>query len=385
MPTTVTLKTPDGDMGLYDVEPDGEARAAVIVAQEAFGVNPHIEDVTRRVAAAGYRAVAPHLFHRTGDPVIDYGDFDKIMPQFAGLSEAGVLNDLDAALAYLGEAGFAPARIGVVGFCMGGTVAFLASVRRPLGAGVTFYGGGVTEGRFGMASHGGAGPRPPGAVAGPVRRRRPGDPGRAGRGPADGASTPRRWTPRSCATPAQVTGSTATCGTTTTSHRQRTPGDARSPGSSGTCPGLTATGRRGLLCPEPETGPERPVQSGHREGSAPGTTRARRGTDLAVRTEACAPPTALSGRSPARSWMVPTATVGPRAATVSMRVMDSSWAGRTGACRPEAPVSPTALARGPGDDSGARPGPRPRGRRRRRGASARGAPHRLFRNVKSRR
>ncbi|HEY7946287.1 MAG TPA: dienelactone hydrolase family protein [Acidimicrobiales bacterium] len=151
MATTVTLKTPDGDMGLYDAPPEGTARAAVIVVQEAFGVNGHIEDVTRRAAEAGYRAVAPHLFHRTGDPVIDYGDYEKLMPQFAGLSEAGVLNDLDAAIAYLGEGGFPPARVGVVGFCMGGTVAFLAAVRRPVGAAVTFYGGGVTEGRFGMA------------------------------------------------------------------------------------------------------------------------------------------------------------------------------------------------------------------------------------------
>ena len=152
MPKTVTLKTPDGDMGLYDVEPDEEPRAAVIVAQEAFGVNDHIEDVTRRLAAAGHRAVAPHLFHRTGDPVLGYTDYDKIMPHFAGLSEAGILNDIDAAVAYLGEAGFTPARIGVVGFCMGGSVAFLVSVRRPLGAGVTFYGGGIAEGRFGIAS-----------------------------------------------------------------------------------------------------------------------------------------------------------------------------------------------------------------------------------------
>jgi carboxymethylenebutenolidase len=80
MATTVTLNTPDGDMDLYDVEPEGKARAAVIVVQEAFGVNPHIEDVTRRVAAVGYRAVAPHFFHRTGDPVIDYGDIATVMP-----------------------------------------------------------------------------------------------------------------------------------------------------------------------------------------------------------------------------------------------------------------------------------------------------------------
>ena len=84
MAKTVTLTTPDGDMGLYDAEPDGETSGAVIVAQEAFGVNQHIEEVTRRLAKAGYRAVAPHLFHRTGDPVLGYGDYEKIMPQFAG-------------------------------------------------------------------------------------------------------------------------------------------------------------------------------------------------------------------------------------------------------------------------------------------------------------
>jgi carboxymethylenebutenolidase len=152
MAKTVTLATADGDMALYDAEPDGEARAAIIVVQEAFGVNDHIEDVTRRFAAAGYRAVAPHLFHRTGDPVVAYGDYDKLMPHFEALSEKGLLNDVDTAIAYLADAGFEPRRIGVVGFCMGGSVAFLTAVRRPVGAGVTFYGGGVAEGRFGMRS-----------------------------------------------------------------------------------------------------------------------------------------------------------------------------------------------------------------------------------------
>ena len=140
-------------MGLYDAEPEGEARAAVIVAQEAFGVNPHIEDVTRRLAAAGYRAVAPHLFHRTGDPVIEYGDYDKIMPQFAGLSEAGVLNDIDAAIAYLRAGGLRPGphRCGRASAWAGPWPSW-PRCAAPLGAGVTFYGGGITEGRFGMAS-----------------------------------------------------------------------------------------------------------------------------------------------------------------------------------------------------------------------------------------
>src|SRR5580658_8876152 len=78
MATTVTVATGDGDMALYDAEPEEAPRGAVIVLQEAFGVNDHIEDVTRRFAQAGYRAVAPHLFHRTGDHVIEYGDYDKI-------------------------------------------------------------------------------------------------------------------------------------------------------------------------------------------------------------------------------------------------------------------------------------------------------------------
>jgi len=152
MARTVAVATPDGEMGLYDAEPTASPRGAVVVLQEAFGVNDHIEDVTRRLAGEGYRAVAPHLFHRSGDPALDYGNFEKIMPHMQALTEAGLLADLDAALGYLADAGFSADRVGVVGFCMGGTVAFLAGVCRAFGAAVTFYGGGVSEGRFGMPS-----------------------------------------------------------------------------------------------------------------------------------------------------------------------------------------------------------------------------------------
>lgn len=149
---TIQLSTPDGEMGLYDAEPDGTPSAAVVVIQEAFGVNDHIQDVTRRFAAAGYRAVSPHLFHRSGDPELGYTDFDKLMPHMQALTEAGLLADIEATLAYLSTEGFEPSKIGVVGFCMGGSVTFLAAARYKLGAAVTFYGGGVSEGRFGMPS-----------------------------------------------------------------------------------------------------------------------------------------------------------------------------------------------------------------------------------------
>lgn len=152
MAETVNVTTPDGEMALYDAAPDGEAVGAVIVIQEAFGVNDHIEDVTRRFATSGFRAVAPHLFHRSGDPRLSYDDFSQVMPHMQALSEQGIGDDLDSTLAYLEGAGFAEQRVGIVGFCMGGTVAFHTAVRHGLGAAVSFYGGGVAEGRFGFPS-----------------------------------------------------------------------------------------------------------------------------------------------------------------------------------------------------------------------------------------
>jgi len=120
------------------------------VVQEAFGVNDHIEDVARRFAAAGWLAVAPHLFHRSGDPKLGYGDMPVAMGHMRALTADGILADIDAALDELRRRGIPPERTGVVGFCMGGTVTLVTATRRDVGAAVTFYGGGVTEGRFGF-------------------------------------------------------------------------------------------------------------------------------------------------------------------------------------------------------------------------------------------
>ena len=152
MSNTVTVSTRDGDMPLYDAEPKGSPGAAVIVIQEAFGVNDHIEDVTRRFASEGYRAVAPHLFHRSGDPRLGYEDIQQVMPHMQAVTDAGLTGDLDATLSYLADAGFESKQVGIVGFCLGGTVAFVAATRYPLGAAVTFYGGGIASGRFGTPS-----------------------------------------------------------------------------------------------------------------------------------------------------------------------------------------------------------------------------------------
>ncbi|MEZ5142093.1 MAG: dienelactone hydrolase family protein [Acidimicrobiales bacterium] len=151
MPTRdVTLPTPAGPMRLYEAVPDtGSPAGAVVVVQEAFGVNAHIEDVTGRFARAGFHAVAPDLFHRSGGGTAPYDDFGAVLPLFEGLSgDDDLLVDVDAAVDHLRAAGWSTARIGVVGFCFGGRVSFLVALRRRLGAAVGFYGGGIVTGRF---------------------------------------------------------------------------------------------------------------------------------------------------------------------------------------------------------------------------------------------
>jgi carboxymethylenebutenolidase len=133
-------------------EPTNVPKGGIVVVQEAFGVNDHIEDVAGRLADAGWLAVAPHLFHRSGDPKLGYDDFTQVMPHMQALRADDILADIDAALAHLAGAGIALDRVGVIGFCMGGNIALVTAARRDVGAAVTFYGGGVAEGRFGFRS-----------------------------------------------------------------------------------------------------------------------------------------------------------------------------------------------------------------------------------------
>jgi carboxymethylenebutenolidase len=152
MAEEMVLKTEDGDMPTYVATPKDEARGGIVVVQEAFGVTPHIQSICRRLADAGYAALAPALFHRNGSPVFEYGDFNAVMPAMGSLTAGGIESDLDAAVAELHDRGFDEKHTGIVGFCMGGTVALFAGTQWQLGAAVTFYGGGVAKGRFGFPS-----------------------------------------------------------------------------------------------------------------------------------------------------------------------------------------------------------------------------------------
>jgi carboxymethylenebutenolidase len=145
---TLELPTTNGPMDVYEARADGEARGAVVVIQEAFGVNEHIQDVTRRFADVGYHAVAPHLFHRAGGGTAPYDDFAKVIPLYEHLDDDGILVDLGATLEHLHQSGWDDAQAGIVGFCFGGRVTFLAALHLSLGAAVGFYGGGIVTQRF---------------------------------------------------------------------------------------------------------------------------------------------------------------------------------------------------------------------------------------------
>jgi len=152
MAETLTLQSGGSEMKVYEVKPEGEARGAMIVLQEAFGMTAHVKDITERFAAEGFHSVAPHLFHRTGDPVIPYDEMQKVMPNIMKMEQQSIEDDVGACIAHLEDQGFKPGQIGVIGFCMGGTMSFFAAVKWPLGAAITCYGGGVTQGRFGLDS-----------------------------------------------------------------------------------------------------------------------------------------------------------------------------------------------------------------------------------------
>jgi carboxymethylenebutenolidase len=130
--------------------PAGPPAGGVVVLQEAFGLTGHIRDVCGRLAGAGYLAVAPALFHRQGAPVLGYDEFARAQPLMARLRAAEIMSDVTAALGYLGQHGLAAGSCAAAGFCMGGSVALVMATELELGAAVSFYGGGVAEGRFGF-------------------------------------------------------------------------------------------------------------------------------------------------------------------------------------------------------------------------------------------
>jgi carboxymethylenebutenolidase len=142
MGETLKLTAADGfTLGAYRADPTGTPKGAIVVVQEIFGVNSHIRNVADGYAAAGYVAIAPAIFDRAERDVelgYDQAGIDAGLKARAAIPVEQTLLDLQAAVDAVAGAG----KVGIVGYCWGGSLAFLAAGKLSgLSAAVGYYGG----------------------------------------------------------------------------------------------------------------------------------------------------------------------------------------------------------------------------------------------------
>jgi carboxymethylenebutenolidase len=140
MGSEIVIDAEDGhQLGAYLSQPSGPVRGGLIVIQEAFGVNGYIQSVADAFAAQGYLSIAPALYDRQA-PNAQFGysraDLDAVRKLRAGLVWDDVLADVDAAANEVAPAG----KVGIIGYCVGGSVAWLAGHHLRLAAVVSYYG-----------------------------------------------------------------------------------------------------------------------------------------------------------------------------------------------------------------------------------------------------
>lgn len=136
-----------GVFDAYQSSPDGSARGAIIVIQEIFGINAGIRARCDRWAEAGYLAIAPDLFWRFApnldlDPDRPY-DFEQALQLMQKFETDPGVADIEAAIRAARAA--SGGKVGVVGYCLGGKMAYLAATRTDSDASVGYYGGGIHE------------------------------------------------------------------------------------------------------------------------------------------------------------------------------------------------------------------------------------------------
>lgn len=135
----ITLNTSGTQcIGAYVAKPSGKPSGGIVVVQEIFGVNAHIRSVADRFAASGYTAIAPAFFdHVETDVELGYDDagFKRGQALVSQISFDRAIEDVGSAAEAIASAG----KIGVVGYCWGGTVALLSAIRLGLPS-VSYYG-----------------------------------------------------------------------------------------------------------------------------------------------------------------------------------------------------------------------------------------------------
>jgi len=142
-----TLQASDGfELGAYVARPEGEPIAGLVVVQEIFGVNAHIRSVTDGYAKDGFFAIAPALFDRIERNVelgYEGADMQRARTFIPKLNAEKSLEDVAAAMEYAAAA--TGKKVGVIGYCYGGTLAWLAATRLHPAVAVGYYGGQIAK------------------------------------------------------------------------------------------------------------------------------------------------------------------------------------------------------------------------------------------------
>jgi carboxymethylenebutenolidase len=142
----IRLKASDNfELGAYRADPGGAPKGAMVVIQEIFGVNHHIRSVCDRLAREGYVAIAPSIFDRS-EPNFQSGyapdEIANARKFVASPDWAAMLRDTQAAIDAVKGTG----PVGIIGFCLGGSIAFVAATRLSgLTAAIGYYGGAIAR------------------------------------------------------------------------------------------------------------------------------------------------------------------------------------------------------------------------------------------------
>lgn len=145
--TMITIETLEGDASFdaWCAEPDGKPRGAIVVIQEIFGVNPGIRQKCARLAEAGYLALAPDLFWRLQpgielDPDVPE-QFQQALAWMGKFNQDAGIRDIEATIRV--ARAMSGGKVGVVGYCLGGRLAFMTAARTDVDASVGYYGVGI--------------------------------------------------------------------------------------------------------------------------------------------------------------------------------------------------------------------------------------------------
>ena len=144
---SVTIPSPDGDFSAYLAHPGAEPAAAIVVIQEIFGINAFVRETCDKLAAHGYLAIAPDLFWRIepGVQLTDQTDADwkRAFELYNAFDVDAGIKDIAATIDWVRGQPTCNKKVGAIGFCLGGLLAYLTATRTDSDANVSYYGVGI--------------------------------------------------------------------------------------------------------------------------------------------------------------------------------------------------------------------------------------------------